>query len=126
MPSVQVIFYKEANGEVPFVEWVSNLSERAQAKCRVRVERLEELGCEIRRPEADYLRDGIYELRIGLEGVNYRILYFYFGSKAVVLSHGIVKESFVPPKEIDRAVKNKANFEENPELHTFIERGMVT
>lgn len=121
MPSVQVIFYKEANGEVPFVEWVSNLSERAQAKCRVRVERLEELGYEIRRPEADYLRDGIYELRIGLEGLNYRILYFYFGTKAVVLSHGIIKESIVPPKEIDRAIENKQKFEESPELHTFVE-----
>lgn len=40
MPSVQVIFYKETSGEVPFIEWVSNLSKRAQAKCRVQVERI--------------------------------------------------------------------------------------
>lgn len=105
MPGVKVIFYKETSGEVPFMEWYGSLSERAQAKCRVRMERLEELGCEIRRPEADYLRDGIYELRIGLEGLNHRILYFYFGTKTVVLSHGIIKESF----------------EQRPELHTFIE-----
>ena len=49
---------------------------KAQAKCRLRVERLRDLGHELRRPEADLLRDGIYELRASLQGVLYRVLYF--------------------------------------------------
>lgn len=121
MPRVKVVLYKEATGEVPFLEWLSKLPELARAKCQVKLERLAELGYEIRRPEADYLRNGIYELRIGLEGVNYRILYFYFQSQAVVISHGIIKRIIVPPKEIDQAKANKKKFEEHPELHTYIE-----
>ena len=46
-------------------------------KVVVRLDRLRELGHELRRPEADFLRDGIYELRTASRGVNYRVLYFF-------------------------------------------------
>ena len=82
---------------------------------------MRQLGHELRRPEADLLRDKIYELRIGLQGINYRILYFFHGEIAAVLSHGIVKESAVPPKEIDRAIERKKRFEQNPRKHTHEE-----
>jgi hypothetical protein len=39
---------------------------------------------ELRRPEADYLQDGIYELRVGFQHVNYRMLYFFYKNIAVV------------------------------------------
>jgi phage-related protein len=81
--------------------------------------RLEELGHELRRPEADVLRDGIYELRIGLQGLNYRILYFFHGKEAAVVSHGLIKERRVPPGEIDLAVERKKKFEAHPDRHTF-------
>ena len=79
------------------------------------------MGHELRRPEADFLRDGIYELRVSLQGLNHRILYFFHGSLAAVVSHGLVKERVVPPKEIDRAVARKKRFEENPQRHTYEE-----
>ncbi len=63
----------------PFLDWFDGLPPKAQDKCRVRIERLRELGHELRRPEADYLRDGIYELRVKHQGVNYRLLYFFHG-----------------------------------------------
>ena len=46
-------------------------------KCRIKIERLQELGFELRRAEADLLRDGIYELRVSLRRANFRILYFF-------------------------------------------------
>jgi len=55
------------------------------------VERLRDLGHELRRPEADLLRDGIYELRASLQGIHYRILYFFHGAVAAVVAHGIVE-----------------------------------
>ncbi|MEW6350034.1 MAG: type II toxin-antitoxin system RelE/ParE family toxin [Thermodesulfobacteriota bacterium] len=82
--------------------------------------RLETFGYELQRPDADYLRDGVYELRVGLQGVHYRILYFFDGSEVIVVSHGTVKERKVPPREIDKAVERKRKFEENPERHLFI------
>ncbi len=79
------------------------------------------MGHELRRPEADFLGEGIYELRVGHRGIHYRILYFFHSSVATVVSHGVVKESAVPPKEIDRAVERKRRFEANPSRHTYEE-----
>src|ERR1700722_14911108 len=111
MPKTKVVFYKEDDGTVPILGWLDCLPAKALDKCVVRIERLEALGHELRRPEADYLRDGIYELRVGLQHMNYRILYFFHGRTAAVISHGLVKEAAVPPGEIANAIVRKQKFE---------------
>ena len=119
MPETRVVFYKEADGSVPTQDWLNQLSRRAQAKCRWLIERLHERGSELRRPQADYLRDGIYELRTRIGNVRYRILYFFHGNVAAVISHGIVKKmAEVAPREIERAIRRKNQFKQNPEQHT--------
>src|SRR6266581_957996 len=77
-----------------------------------------QLGHELRRPEADFLRDGIYELRVRHQRVNYRMLYFFHGQAAVVVSHGLTKEKAVPPREIDMAVDRKKRFAANPDRYS--------
>lgn len=121
MPATKVVFFAARDGSIPFLEWFADLPSKAQDKCRVRLERLAELGHELRRPEADYLRDGIYELRVGLQGINYRMLYFFHGRDLVVVSHGRVKERAVPPKEIDQALDSKRAFESDPQKHSASE-----
>src|SRR5438552_2259359 len=121
MPQTKVVFYQEANGTVPLLEWLDALPRPAVVKCRVKLDRLKELGHELRRPEADFLRDGIYELRIRLQRINYRMLYFFHGRTAAVVSHGIVKGREVPSREIDRAVTRKQAFENHPDAHTYEE-----
>lgn len=115
-----MIIFAEKDGPAPLLMWLDRQISKVQDKCLVKIERLEELGHEIRRPEADYLRDDIYELRIRHQRVNYRILYFFHDRRAVI-SHGLMKEDKVPNKEIDRAIKNKAIFEANPNKHTYRE-----
>ena len=117
MPKTTVILYCEEDGSCPFLEWIEALPVKPQDKCQVRVERLRELGHELRRPEADLLRDGIYELRASLRGVHYRILNFFHGTVAAIVSHGIVKVRAVPPQEIDLAIERKKRFEANPAKH---------
>ena len=92
-----------------------------QDKCYLRLERLRELSHELRRPEADFLRDGIYELRISFRGFQHRILYFFHGRVAAVISHGLVKDKEVPPAEIDCALARKRRFERDPQANTYIE-----
>ncbi len=121
MPKTKVVFYKEEDGSVPVLDWLDSLQPKALDKCTVRIERLAEMGHELRRPEADFLRDGIYELRVGLQHVNFRILYFFHGRTAAVISHGLVKEDQVPSKEIDRGLERKRKFELNPKAHTYEE-----
>jgi hypothetical protein len=120
MPKTLVIFFQEEDGSVPVLEWLDNLSRKAQNKCFVRIERLGELGFELRRPEADYLRDGIYELRARFRKANYRILYS-FNDKDAVLINGVTKESVVDPKDIDIAINRMHLFSNNRKKHSYIE-----
>ena len=121
MPQTRVVLYLEDERNVPLLKWLVRLPDKAQAKVLVRIERLKELGSQLRRPEADYLRDGIYELRVSLQGIHYRVLYFFSGRTAAVLSHGLVKERNVPPREIELAIRRKSRFEADPEAHTYSE-----
>ena len=63
MPRTRVVFFRDEEGCVPFLDWFHVIPEKTQDKCRIKIQRMAELGHELRRPEADYLRDGIYELR---------------------------------------------------------------
>jgi phage-related protein len=119
MPKSQVVIYREADGSAPFVDWFSELPAHAKDKVLVRIERLQELGHELRRPEADLLRDGIHELRASARGIHYRVLYFFHKQVAAVLAHGLVKESNVPDRDINLAIRRKARFEANPAEHTL-------
>jgi phage-related protein len=117
MPPTQVVLFAEVDGSVPLLQWLDRIPAKARTKCLARLHRLRELGHELRRPEADFLRDGIYELRTALNHVNYRMLYFFHDGRAVI-SHGLTKERSVPAREIDRAVRQSAQFARNPAKHT--------
>jgi len=119
MPPTRVVFYAEENF-APFLEWFDELGEAVQDKIIVRIELLRARGHELRRPHADTLRDGIHELRAVSQHVNYRVLYF-FHDRTAVISHGIVKEGIVPPREIDLAVDRKLRFAADPAKHTYRE-----
>ena len=122
MPRTTVVLYREEDGSVPLLAWLESLPEKAQDKCVVRIERLSELGHELRRPEAEYLRDDIYELRAKHAGINYRLLYFFRGREAIVLSHGFPKQQArVPMKEIELAIERKERFLKDPEKHSHEE-----
>jgi phage-related protein len=117
MPALEVIFYQEAEGKTPAL--MDGLPQKARLKCLARVKRLEDLGHDLRRPEADFLRDGVYELRASYQGTHYRMLYFFHARTAVVLTHGILKEREVPAREIEKAIRAKSAFELDPTVHTF-------
>src|SRR5687767_13685116 len=122
MPETKVVFFRDLDGTAPLAQWLDKLPKKALAKCIARLQRLAEIGHEMRRPEADYLRDGIYELRVGLQGRNYRLLYFFHGRALAVVSHGLVKERVVPPAEIDLAILRRAAFVGDPKAHTYTEQ----
>ena len=120
MPNITTVFFMEDSGKAPVLEWLLGLSRKLQDKCMAKIERLAELGHLLRRPDSDYLRDGIFELRICYSGHHYRILYFFHERKAVVLSNAFLKkQKKVPKKQIEIALKRKKKFEKNPFAHTY-------
>ena len=124
MPQTEVYFYQDERGRVPVVEWLTELRQsdrRAYAKCVARIRRLAAAGHELRRPEADFLRDGVYELRARQGHVNYRILYFFHGRNVAILVYALTKEGEIAEADIDRALRRKATFEQDPERYTYEE-----
>jgi len=124
MPQTTLVFYKEADGQVPVLAWLRALhrrDRRAYAACIARIQRLAVMGHTLRRPEADYLRDDIYELRVRRGRVQYRILYFFHGQRLAVLAHALTKEGQVPPADIERAIRRKDAFVQDPEHHSYAE-----
>lgn len=117
-----MIFYQEAPGDVPVLEWLMELDRRdrrARMKCQAAIERLQAMGHEMRRPRADLLRDGIYELRGRVGRVNYRILYFFHGRDVALLVHSLTKEKAVPAADMDRAIARKRRDEADPDGHRY-------
>jgi len=110
----------DENGACPLLVWLDHLPAKVQDKCIVRIERLTERGHELRRPEADFLRDGIYGLRARFRSVNYRMLYF-FHQQTAVISHGLTKEKEVPEREIQLAIRHCELFEKDPAKYTYEE-----
>ncbi len=123
MPSTEVYFYKEDDGSVPVLDWILALrakNERAAKKCFGLVKLLKEFGSELRRPRADFLQDGVYELRTEVGNVNYRILYGFVGRDVAILACGLTKEKKTPDQEIDRAVNRIELYKNNPAQHRFV------
>lgn len=124
MPQTRICIFRDDDGSVPFLDWLAEIEARNRKvyeKCRSYVKRLAEKGHELRRPTADLLRDGIYELRFNMVGVNYRILYGFAGKDLAMLSHGITKKAGVPPVEIDKAAARLAKYKRDPEKYGMTE-----
>jgi phage-related protein len=120
MPQTTVRFFCEADGSIPVEDWLRELrrsNERAFKRCYSKIARLRLFGHELRRPDADMLRDGIYELRAREGHVNYRVLYFFHGRDVAVLGHALIKSDSVPAIEIERALQRKKLVEKAPTRH---------
>jgi len=120
VPRTKIIFFKVRDGSVPLFDWADSLEAKAREQCFIRLERLEAMGHELRRPEAENLGNGLYELRAKSQGVNLRMLYFFHGSAAVVVTHGLKKQrARVPLAELELAQARRRAFLADPMRHSY-------
>jgi phage-related protein len=118
MPQTNLIWYLEDDGSIPLRDWLDDLQRKARENCLAKLTLLQQSGHELRRPNADYVGGDLYELRAKFHRVNLRMLYFFHGQEAVVVSHGFTKEKELPQNEIDLATKRMNKFKADPERHT--------
>lgn len=116
MPAVNLLFFRSGL-EVPALDWLVQQSPEAQTRCGAALLLLARQGHEARRPHVDNLGGGIYELRTHVGRVQYRLLYFFHGQTAVVLTSGFTKEGKIPPAEIKRAQAMWEEFAADPANH---------
>ena len=126
VPEIQVIFYQEDEENIPVLDWIEETEKMhpdSSLKFIALIERLQEFGHELRRPTADFLRDRIYELRTEYKNVQYRILYFFHESNAI-LCHAVSKKGDNPKKfgkAIDKAIERMNKYIQDPIQHTYQE-----
>lgn len=112
MPKTEIRIYRDSNGEIPLLKWRTDLlrkNKRAYAKCLYLIKLLEQQGFDLRRPIADLLRDGIYELRAKSGREQHRVLYFFAAQQVAVISTGLQKERAIPDSKIDLAISHRNN-----------------
>ena len=103
-----VYFFVDEHNRSPVEEAMQDLTEKEDAKIRAYIRILKEYGHDLRRPVADYLGEGIYELRPGA----HRVFYFFFMKDSVVLLHMLRKKTDrIPLSDLDLCVKRKKETE---------------
>jgi hypothetical protein len=99
------------------------LSDRAAyTRCVAVIDRLGAFGFELRRPTADYLEHGLYELRVRRGHVQLRMLYFFHGRNRAVLVSAFTKQAAIPAIELMRARVRMQQFHADPVRHTHSEQ----
>lgn len=107
----KIVYYEDSNGVSQVYDFINSQKVTNQAKISSWLSLLEEKGPVLPRPYADFLRNGIHELRIKLSGNQFRILYFFCFKDFVVLTNSFTKTtSRVPEKQIRMAEKHREDF----------------
>jgi hypothetical protein len=133
MPKTKLQVYQDDSGSSEVLDWMELLpptpheefedyededdANTPVSKCYALLNRLRSEGCQLRRPQADILRDNIWELRWRVRNVQYRILYTFIGKDSALLLLGCTKEKEVPSKLIDQAKTMRDNAIKNPQKH---------
>jgi phage-related protein len=107
----KVIYYTDLNGKCYVKDLINSKSINNQQKIMAIIDYLQDMGVNLPRPYSDYLRDGIYELRVKLSGDETRTLYFFCYETYIVLTHSFIKNTLkIPESEINKALECKEDF----------------
>ena len=99
-----IYYFIDENGNNPVEEFIASLPVKERAKVYAYIAELKAQGHNLRRPMADYLGNGVYELRPKAN----RIFYFFFLKHSAVLLHAIRKKTDkIPEKELELCLKRK-------------------
>jgi phage-related protein len=103
-----VYYFVDKDGAKPVKEFIHFLTQKEQAKVYAYITELKKQGNNLRRPMADYLEDGIYELR----PKDNRIFYFFYLRNRAILVHAIKKHvKKVPENDLRLCIKRKIETE---------------
>lgn len=108
-----VYYFIDERGNNPVRAFIDSLSIKEQAKVFAYLDELKNQGHNLRRPMADYLGNGIYELRPKRN----RIFYFFFIKENVVLVHAIRKRTRgIPKSDLELCIKRKTMVESGKQI----------
>ena len=117
-----VIFYSDSKGNEPIAEFISELYQKSHADKNARINfnkiaayinLLSKKGTRIGEPVTKHLDGDIWELR----PLDNRILYAYYKDNKFILLHLFVKKTKkLPPRELEQAKRNLADYIERNDI----------
>ena len=115
-----IYYFLDERGNSPIEEFMYSLPIKEKEKILAYISELLKEGHNLRRPMADYLGHGIYELR----PKNNRIFYFFFLRDSAVLLHAIKKKTYeIPESDLNICIKRKSQVEEKESIKKLELRG---
>ena len=103
-----VFFFVDERGNRPVEKFIENLPLKEQTKVMAYLDELKKQGHNLRRPMADYLGEGIYEIRPR----DNRVFYFFYLREHAVLLHAIRKKTDkIPSADMDLCIRRKKQVE---------------
>lgn len=99
-----IYYFVDERGDNPVRDFIESLPLKERAKVFAYINELKRQGNNLRRPMADYLEDGIYELR----AKDNRIFYFFYLKDNAVLVHAAKKKTReIPRNDLNLCLKRK-------------------
>jgi phage-related protein len=103
-----IYYFIDERGDNPVRDFIESLAVGERAKVLAYINELKKQGNNLRRPMADYLEYGIYELR----PKDNRIFYFFYLKNSVVLVHAIKKRvREIPRSDLNLCFKRRTMIE---------------
>ena len=105
-PRWQIVFYVDENGDSPVEEFLRGLDSKTRTRFTWSLEQLRLRNVQASEPLVKHLEGKIWELRRASSGNIYRVLYFFFTGRQIVLLHGFQKKTEKTPR-VEIAVAQK-------------------
>jgi phage-related protein len=107
----RIEFYLDEQGTSAVREFLDSLDQKTKARFDWSLEQLRVLNVHAREPLVKHLEGKLWELRRASDGDIYRLLYFFFSGRTIVIVHGFQKKSQkTPRKEIELASKRMNDY----------------
>ncbi len=106
-----IYFYVEESMRKPVQDFLKSLDEKTQVRFLASIEQLRVRNLRAREPLVRHVEGKIWELREESDTNIYRILYFFFTGRRIVLLHGFTKKTQkLPRRELEVARKRLVDF----------------
>ncbi len=110
-----VEFYTDGRGRSPVAEFLQGLDAQTQARFIYSFEQLRIRNVLATEPLVRHLRDKLWEVRERSDGNTYRVIYFFFTGRRIVMLHGFQKKTLRTPRsEIETAEQHMRDFVSRP------------
>jgi phage-related protein len=107
----QAEFFLDRRGNSPVEEFLGSLDAKALARFYLSLQQLERRNVHAKEPLVRHLDNQLWELRLESRTNIYRVIYFFFTGRRIVLLHGFQKKTQkTPTRDIATARRRLKEF----------------